>query len=109
MSLPTYVCLIQEWLYQRRQYIQSVFPLQCLADLKAGKQSNVPIYDFSLHKRIDETKYLYGPAVIIAEGIMALQDPALRSLYDVKVRQSTSVAIVQTLAYVLKMPFFSRS
>ena len=52
---------------------------------------------------MDETKYLYGAAVIIsmsyymllsfmislsiliAEGILALHDPALRALYDLKV------------------------
>lgn len=57
----------------------------CLSDLKACKQSNIPIYSFSEHQRLKETKYLYGATVIIAEGIMALHDPALRALYDMKV------------------------
>ncbi|KJA22917.1 hypothetical protein HYPSUDRAFT_163894 [Hypholoma sublateritium FD-334 SS-4] len=57
----------------------------CLADLKAGKQSNIPVYSFAAHQRLDETKYLYGATIIIAEGIMALTDPALRALYDLKV------------------------
>lgn len=34
---------------------------------------------------MDETKYLYGASIIIAEGIMALTDPALRNLYDLKI------------------------
>lgn len=38
---------------------------QCLADLKAGRQSNIPIYSFKDHQRLDETKYLYGAAIII--------------------------------------------
>ena len=75
---------------------------QCLADLKACKQSNIPVYSFSQHQRLGEKKYLYGAAVIIgtnasrqsrftslmqttAEGIMALHDPQLRQLYDLKV------------------------
>jgi hypothetical protein len=77
---------------------------QCLADLKACKQTNIPIYSFTEHQRLDETKYLYGgfppnylfhpqvhqiciqgATIIIAEGIMALLDPALRALYDLKV------------------------
>jgi uridine kinase len=58
---------------------------QCLAELKSGKQTNVPIYDFALHQRLQQTTYLYGPSIIIAEGIMALQDPSLRDLYDLKV------------------------
>ncbi|KAF8071904.1 armadillo/beta-catenin/plakoglobin [Lyophyllum atratum] len=57
----------------------------CLADLKACKQSNIPVYSFSEHQRLQETKYLYGATIIITEGIMALHDPALRDLYDLKV------------------------
>ncbi|KAJ3744425.1 armadillo/beta-catenin/plakoglobin [Lentinula detonsa] len=74
----------------------------CLADLKACRQTNIPVYSFAEHQRLQETKYAYGATVIIgpsfspvdssisndqstAEGIMALHDPALRSLYDLKV------------------------
>ncbi|TFK40396.1 armadillo/beta-catenin/plakoglobin [Crucibulum laeve] len=57
----------------------------CLSDLKACKQSNIPVYSFAEHQRLKETKYLYGATIIIAEGIMALVDPALRALYDLKV------------------------
>ncbi|KAF9445468.1 armadillo/beta-catenin/plakoglobin [Macrolepiota fuliginosa MF-IS2] len=57
----------------------------CLADLKECKQSNIPVYSFAEHQRLAETKYLYGATVIIAEGIMALHDPALRALYDLKI------------------------
>ncbi|KAG8688377.1 Uridine kinase, partial [Ceratobasidium sp. 423] len=32
-----------------------------------------------------QRKYLYGANIIIVEGIMALQDPQLRDLYDVKI------------------------
>ncbi|KAJ7707676.1 armadillo/beta-catenin/plakoglobin [Mycena rosella] len=56
----------------------------CLADLKSCQQSNIPIYSFTTHQRLEETQYLYGAAIIIAEGIMALQDPGLRELYDLK-------------------------
>ncbi|GLB40392.1 putative uridine kinase family protein [Lyophyllum shimeji] len=57
----------------------------CLADLKACKQTNIPVYSFVEHQRLPETKYLYGATIIITEGIMALHDPALRELYDLKV------------------------
>jgi hypothetical protein len=39
--------------------------VQCLADLKACKQSNIPVYSFAEHQRLDERKYLYGAAIII--------------------------------------------
>ncbi|KAG8688239.1 Uridine kinase [Ceratobasidium sp. 394] len=58
---------------------------QCLADLKACRQANVPIYSFTEHQRMKQQKYLYGANIIIVEGIMALQDIQLRELYDVKI------------------------
>ncbi|CCA69349.1 related to uridine kinase [Serendipita indica DSM 11827] len=57
---------------------------KCLRDLKRNRQTNVPVYSFSLHQRLDETQYLYGAAIIIVEGILALHDSELRNLYDLK-------------------------
>ncbi|KAG8908347.1 Uridine kinase [Tulasnella sp. 403] len=57
----------------------------CLADLKACKQTNIPRYSFVHHQRMDDRQYLYGAAIIIVEGIVALHDPDLRALYDLKV------------------------
>ncbi|KAF8525854.1 armadillo/beta-catenin/plakoglobin [Hysterangium stoloniferum] len=57
----------------------------CLSDLKACKQTNIPVYSFSEHQRLPETKYLYGATIIIVEGILVLQDPAMRALYDLKI------------------------
>ncbi|KAH8994883.1 armadillo/beta-catenin/plakoglobin [Lactarius akahatsu] len=57
----------------------------CLSDLKNLQQTSIPVYSFTLHQRLDETKYLYGATIIIAEGIHALHGPELRELYDLKV------------------------
>ncbi|KAL5504303.1 URK1 [Sanghuangporus vaninii] len=57
----------------------------CLSDLKKGRQTNIPIYSFSKHQRENDRVYLYGATIIIVEGIMALHDPVLRSLYDLKI------------------------
>ncbi|KAF8269548.1 uridine kinase family-domain-containing protein [Lactarius quietus] len=62
-----------------------LLPLLCLSDLKHLRQTNIPVYSFAQHQRLDETKYLYGATIIIAEGIHALHDPELRKLYDLKV------------------------
>ncbi|KAF8340521.1 uncharacterized protein EI90DRAFT_3143886 [Cantharellus anzutake] len=58
---------------------------KCLDDLKQGRQTNIPVYSFSLHQRLSETQYLYGASIVIAEGILALSDPELRTLYDLKI------------------------
>ncbi|PIL35674.1 hypothetical protein GSI_02404 [Ganoderma sinense ZZ0214-1] len=102
-SIPTVVILSQDSFYKKHgpEDLKLAFqnrydfdhpdaidmPLfaACLADLKAGRQSNIPIYSFKDHNRLDETKYLYGAAIIIVEGILALHDPDLRDLYDLKI------------------------
>ncbi|WVF67596.1 uridine kinase [Kwoniella sp. CBS 6097] len=59
--------------------------VKCLMDLKQGRATEIPVYSFVHHQRMPEKKYIYGASVIIVEGIMALQSPELRSLYDLKV------------------------
>ncbi|CAL1716210.1 unnamed protein product [Somion occarium] len=102
-SIPTIVILSQDSFYKRHtpeevelahanlvdfdhpDAIDMPLFAACLSDLKACRQTNIPIYSFAEHQRLDETKYLYGAAVIITEGILALHDPALRALYDLKI------------------------
>ncbi|KAG1775910.1 armadillo beta-catenin plakoglobin [Suillus placidus] len=102
-SVPTVVILSQDSFYKRHtaeeialahanridfdhpDAIDMPMFAACLADLKACRQTNIPVYSFAEHQRLNETKYLYGAAIIITEGIMALHHPDLRSLYDLKV------------------------
>lgn len=102
-SVPTVVILSQDSFYKRHtaeevalahanrmdldhpDAIDMPMFATCLADLRACRQTNVPVYSFVEHQRLDEAKYLYGAAVIITEGIMALHHPNLRALYDLKV------------------------
>ncbi|KAI9512057.1 armadillo/beta-catenin/plakoglobin [Russula earlei] len=57
----------------------------CLSDLKNLQQTKIPVYSFTEHQRLDETQYLYGATIIIAEGILTLHDPEMRKLYDLKI------------------------
>jgi len=102
-SIPSVVILSQDSFYKplSEEELQKAFanmldldhpdaidmPLftSCLRELKEGKQTHVPVYSFKEHQRLPETKYLYGAAIVIVEGIMALQEPALRDLYDLKI------------------------
>ena len=45
---------------------------QCLSELKACKQSNIPVYSFAEHQRLEETKYLYGATIIISWSVFWL-------------------------------------
>lgn len=56
-----------------------------LADLKAGKAVQVPVYDFSIYDRTDEYTLVQPSRVIIVEGIVIFASPELRELMDLKI------------------------
>lgn len=45
----------------------------------------MPVYSFAKHQRLDEKVSLYSPHVIILEGILALNDPRILEMLDLKV------------------------
>lgn len=53
--------------------------------LREGKAVEEPIYVYSTCSRMKETKHIEPRKVIILEGIMALVDPAIREILDMKV------------------------
>ncbi|KAJ1960629.1 Uridine kinase [Dipsacomyces acuminosporus] len=59
--------------------------LRVLKDLKQGKATNVPEYDFATHSPSSQTQHVYGASVVIFEGIFALYDPTILSMMDVKI------------------------
>ncbi|KAL2800048.1 uridine kinase family-domain-containing protein [Aspergillus keveii] len=59
--------------------------VQCLGDLKQGKKVEIPVYSFVEHQRQKHTTPLYSPHVLILEGILALHDPRIMELLDVKI------------------------
>ncbi|KAJ5506143.1 Phosphoribulokinase/uridine kinase, partial [Penicillium expansum] len=59
--------------------------VETLRDLKKGKKANIPVYSFSEHQRQPQTTTLYSPRVLILEGILALHDPRIVEMLDVKI------------------------
>ncbi|KAJ5088329.1 Uridine kinase [Penicillium angulare] len=59
--------------------------VETLRDLKKGKKAQIPIYSFAEHQRQPQTTTLYSPRVLILEGILALHDPRIAELLDVKI------------------------
>lgn len=45
----------------------------------------MPIYSFVHHQREEATTSIYSPHVLILEGILALHDPRVLDLLDMKV------------------------
>ncbi|KAI8322566.1 uridine kinase [Martensiomyces pterosporus] len=59
--------------------------LSALSDLKQGKATNIPQYDFATHSPSSQTQHVYGASVVIFEGIFALYDPTILKMMDVKI------------------------
>ena len=53
--------------------------------LARGESIERPVYDFTIHNRIDETVTVNPAKVIIVEGILIFECKELRDLFDIKV------------------------
>ena len=67
--------------------------IQQLTDLIAGQTIEVPIYDYPDHNRSKEVEVVRPTKIVVFEGILALIDPALRELFDLKIFVDTPADI----------------
>lgn len=58
-------------------------------DLIKGHPVEVPVYDFTIHNRSEDTVRVEPKPVIILEGILILEDKELRDLMDAKIYVDT--------------------
>ena len=59
--------------------------IQQVEDLRQGKSIEQPTYSFLISNRLEETVHVEPCEVIVIEGIMALWNPRLRNLMDLKI------------------------
>lgn len=74
-----------EWDLDSPESIDFDLLVEKLVELKQGKRTDIPIYSFQQHQRLDKTMSVYSPHVIILEGILALNDPRVLDLLDMKI------------------------
>lgn len=65
----------------------------CLIELKLGKSTQIPIYDFVTHKRLTKTIQIQPKPVIIVDGILIFHAPQVRELFNEKIFFDTSEAL----------------
>jgi uridine kinase len=53
--------------------------------MRRSKRAEIPIYSFEQHQRQEKTVSIYSPHVVILEGILALQDPRVLDMLDLKI------------------------
>jgi uridine kinase len=55
-----------------------------IADLLQGRSIEQPIYDYSEHRRLAESRHIGDHLVVVLEGILIYVDPELRAMMDIK-------------------------
>ncbi len=73
--------------------LESALMMEHILQLKQWKAVEVPLYDFTTHNRTDKTIHVEPRRVILVEGILIFNEPALRSLFDVKIFVDTDADI----------------
>src|SRR5262245_10749780 len=53
-------------------------------DLLEGRAVEQPIYDYTEHRRLPETRHIGDHLVVVLEGILIFVDPELRAMMDIK-------------------------
>ena len=64
-----------------------------LRELRAGHPVQVPVYDYTIHNRSNETVLVKPAPVIIVEGILIFDSPELCELMDMKVFVDTDADV----------------
>ena len=67
--------------------------VKAIMELRCGHAVDCPVYDFSIHDRSDEIIHVEPARVILVEGILILQDPALRKQLDIKIFVDTDADV----------------
>jgi uridine kinase len=61
-----------------------------LSALLLSNPVEIPIYDFKTHTRNKKTRLIENHQIIIMEGILALFDPYIRKMMDIKIYVETA-------------------
>lgn len=64
-----------------------------LLQLRDGHAIECPVYDYTVHNRSDRTEIVEPRRVMLVEGILIFENPALCDLFDVKVFVDTDADV----------------
>ena len=68
--------------YDKPESFDNEMFLSDLLDLKAGKEIDMPTYDYNIHTRSKETIHVVPKKIILIEGILVLYDERIRNILD---------------------------
>ena len=68
--------------------------IECVKELKAGRDTKIPVYDFTIHNRSSQPwETVKATPVIILDGILLFAFPQLVELMDIKVFVDTDADV----------------
>ena len=79
--------------YDHPDSLETELLVEHLRALLAGDIVEVPVYDFTVHSRKQETVRVESRPVILVEGILVLAEPELRALFDLRVFVDTAADV----------------
>ena len=79
--------------YDHPDAFETELLVEHLRQLKAGRSVECPVYSFTDYDRTADTVTVHPSRVIIVEGVLIFQDPALRDLLDVRIFVETDADV----------------
>ena len=71
--------------YDHPDALETDLLIEHIKRLRNGESIECPVYDYTVHNRLDKTVRIDPRKIILIEGILLLADPRLRSLLDIKI------------------------
>jgi uridine kinase len=79
--------------FDHPEALETSLLVEHLQQLKMGRRVRQPLYDFTRHRRSEESVELDVGSVVIVEGILTFVDPRLREFLDIKIYVDTDADI----------------
>ena len=87
--------------YDPPEALETDLMIEHVRQLRQWKTVERPVYDFTIHNRVDETVEVHPAKVVVVEGILIFENQELRDLCDIKVFIDTD-ADVRILRRILR-------
>ena len=79
--------------YDHPDAFETALLISHLQALKAGQEIDCPVYDYTQQTRSAQTRRVSPAPVILVDGILILENPALRALLDIKIYVDTDADV----------------
>ncbi len=79
--------------FDHPESLETELMIEHILRLKAWQTIDLPVYDFSHHRRTEATLHIEPQRVIMVEGILIFAEAELRKLFDVKIFVDTDADV----------------